>query len=70
MIYASGASLSRVPCGEDFDEKVIDVQTPSIEFEDVILGYDNDQFFSPFFKALQDEWTEDLRLELKLKKFF
>ena len=45
-----------------------DIEVPYIQFEDVINGYEDDQFFGPIVKALNDEWPDDQKQKLKLEK--
>lgn len=67
-IHVLGDVLSRAPHAEDADIKVNDVEIPYIEFDDVISGYEDDQFFGPIVKALNDKWPDDEKQKLKIEK--
>jgi len=67
-IHVLGDVLSRAPHAEDAGACVNDVEIPFIRFEDVISGYEEDQFFGPVVEALLDKWPEDAIEKLKLEK--
>jgi len=68
-IHVLGDTLSRAPHASiDDDACVNDVEVPYIQFEDVISGYEDDQFFGPILRALSDEWPDDPKQKLKLEK--
>ena len=63
-----GDTLSRAPHAEVADAALNDFEVPYIEFEDVISGYDEDQFFGPILKALDGDWPKDMKQKLKIEK--
>ena len=67
-IHVLGDTLSRAPHADYDDVNVNDVEVPFIEFEDVISGYEDDQFFNPIVKALREEWPDDEKQRSKLEK--
>ena len=68
-IHVLGDTLSRAPLAKiDDDTLVNDVEVPYIQFEDLINGYEDDQFFGPIVKALNDEWPDDPKQRMKLEK--
>ena len=66
-IHVLGDALSRAPHARE-DPHVNDVEIPYIKFDDVISGYDEDQFFGPVVRALKDEWPENPKEAEKLKR--
>ena len=67
-IHVLGDVLSRAPHAEEADLFVNDVEVPHIKFEDVIFGYEEDQFFGPIIRALRNEWPDNPKNRLKLEK--
>lgn len=49
-------SLSKVPCAENFDLNVNDVENLSLAIEYLISPYQDHQVSGPIFNVLQDEW--------------
>ena len=45
-----------------------DVEVPFVKHEDVITLYDEDQFFGPVVKAMEEEWPQDQIQRRKLEK--
>jgi len=67
-IHVLGDTLSRAPHADDSDVVVNDVEVPYIQFDNVISGYEEDQFFGPIMKALDNEWPKDQKQKLKIEK--
>ena len=66
-IHVLGDTLSRAPHAKG-DASLNDVEVPFIRFEDVIVGYEDDQFFGPIVKALTGEWPTEAKQKVKLEK--
>lgn len=54
-IYVLSDALSSAPHAEEADAVVNDVEVLFIKFDDVMFGYEDDQFFEQIMKALGDE---------------
>ena len=67
-IHVLGDTLSRAPHAEEANLVVNDVEVPYIDFENVISGYEDDQFFGPIVKALKDKWPKEQKQRLKIEK--
>ena len=70
-IHVLGAVLSRAPhVMEKIDDGLLcnDVEVPFVKHEDVITRYDEDQFFGPVVKAMEEEWPQDQIQRRKLEK--
>ena len=64
-----GDTLSRAPHASIDDDPVVnDVEVPYIQFEYVISGYEDDQFFGPIVRAMDDKWPDDPKMKLKIEK--
>ena len=45
-----------------------DVEMPYVKHDEVITRYDEDQFFRPTVKAMEDKWPDDQIQRLKPEK--
>ena len=66
-IHVLGDRLSRAPHAENV-MVVNDVEVPKISFDDVIDGYEDDQFFGPILKAMNGEWPSSDKERFKMEK--
>ena len=68
-IHVLGDTLSRAPHASIDDDPVVnDVEVPYIQFEEVISGYEDDQFFGPIVKALNDECPDHPKKKLRIER--
>lgn len=66
-IHVLGDSLSRAPHAKD-NPDVNAIYVPYINFSDVIMSYDEDQFFRPIVRALDGTWPEDPKQKKKVEE--
>ena len=68
-IHVLGDTLPRAPHESIYDDPVVnDVEVPYIQFEDAISGYEDDQFFGPIVRALNDKWPDDPKKRLRIER--
>ena len=64
-MYVPGDVLSRATHAEDSHLAVNVVEFQLIRFDEVIHGYEDDQFVGPIIRSIHDEWLENVNQRTK-----